>query len=976
MVSNLLRLLSVGLVVGTISEAHADILTPSFSHSPGFYDEPVQLSIDVDHPEAEIYYTTDGSEPSQDDYRYEGPLKLDSREGDPNVISEIPTNSLNEGHPYRENWVPPQGEVFKINVIRARAFLEDDTAGEIASASYLIDPDSENGRRYTMPVVSIHSDPDNFFDDEKGIYVEGQTGANFHQRGREWERPVHIEFFEEDGTMGFGQDAGIRIHGGTTRNRPRKSLRLYARSDYGKTWFNYPIFTDKPVPRYKRFILRNSGNDWSEAVFRDAYLQRLIQYNTEIDVQYSRPAIVFLNGEYWGIHNIRDRYDGRYLESHYGVDPDRITIMENNAGFDKGSEEGAADYDDFYKFVTEKPMSLFFNYEEVQDMMDVDNFIDYQILHIFTRNTDWPGNNKRYWKYLDGTTEADMPEGQDGRWRWMAFDLDFGFGQQFDYVYNSGAPYGDNNPFHNTIAFAMEDDGPDWPNPPWSTALLRNLMENGTFRNTFINRFANHLNTSFHPDRATALLDSMKSLYQPEMEEHIKRWTEPDYAYWQNDLSIMRDFAENRADAMFDHLNDYFNLNGTQPISLDVNDKRGGRIVLNGMEISSGIEGIDAPAYPWEGTYFSGEPITLVARPEAGYEFTGWSGDISESADTVEVSLDEFTSIYANFRETEDFEGDEMNPPAYDMKEGSYRFDYWSVTEPEGSFPDNMVFQQSSVNDPTLNTEMTDPYFIPYVDEENNEYHADDQDKVGYPYSLTGRTRINGLGEEGISLINTGRGRDLGAVVLALDTRQADELAIHWLAETRAENSRKYNIRLQYRIGMQNGWDDVLDQNGQIVEYERSYSGHKQIFDDIPFPEDAYGHSYVQLRWKYYYTGNRVTEDFGRRDELRIDDIEIEALSMQGAEPEESPHTFTLKENYPNPFNPTTRIVYELHQNTEVDIEIFSIDGRLLYEHNLGEQQPGLQSYEFDGSGLSSGVYLYRVHAGGESQTQKMTLVK
>ena len=960
-------------------KAYADlteVLTPQFSEPSGFYGSSFELSIEVDHATAQIYYTTDGSEPDQNSIPYEGPITLDSREGEPNDISEIPTNSFGPDHVNRAGWRPPQGEIFKINVIRARAFLDDGTTGEIASASYLIDPESEDGQRYTMPVISILTDPGNFFDDEIGIYVEGETGQNFHQRGREWERPAYIEFLEPDGQIGFGQDAGVRIHGGSSRDRPKKSLRVYARSDYSKTWFNYPIFKDKPVPRYKRFLLRNSGNDWSEALFRDAYMQRLIQNNTDTDVQHSRPAIVFLNGEYWGIHNLRDRYDRRYLESHYGVDPDRITMLQNNAVLDNGIEEGIPDYEELYSFITENPMAESGYYDQLFDRMDIPNFIDYYIMHIYSRNTDWPGNNQRFWKYLDGTTEVDMPFAQDARWRWMIFDLDFGFGLQFDYVANNAEAYGDNDPYHNTLAFALEEEGPDWPNPPWSTALLRNMLENETFRDSFVNRFANHLNTSFRPDQATAILDSMKAVYEPEVEENYHRWNEPSYSHWENDIEVMRNFAEQRAGAMFEILDEHFDLNGTEEITVDVNQPGRGSVEINGMPLNSSVDGIDDPALPWTGRYFREIPVTLTAEADAGYAFTGWTGDVSDTSDTLVVTLGEALTLYANFEESAEFEGDEMNPVAYDFSDGSYRFNYWSETEPEGSFPDHMVFQQSSVNDPTLNTEMTDPYFIPYVDEDNNAYHDDDQDKIGYPYMLTGRTRINGLGEDGISMINTGRGRDLGAAVMALNTRDAEELKIHWTAETRDQNSRMYNIRLQFRIGLQGEWHDVRGANGEIVEYERNVTGHEEEFNNIPFPEDGYGHSYVQLRWKYYYTGSRVTEESGQRDELRIDDIEVEVVSMLASGRDDLPQTFTLKENYPNPFNPVTRIEYELHQPAEVEIQVYSVDGRLVSETNLGEQQPGMQYFEFDGSGLSSGVYLYRVRAGGEERTQKMTLIK
>lgn len=375
----------VGLPLGIFGQA-PDV---QFSHVPGFYDEPIVLEIQTDGS-AIIHYTTDGSVPTATDPVYQSGLFLDDRTGDENVISIIPTNNIGLSNPYREGWRPPMSEVQKCHIIRAVAITPSGEAGSVASATFCVDPNG--AQRYTLPVVSLVAEQDSLFGFERGIYVPGVTGGNYFQRGDDWEREVHVSFFEADGSLGFQQDAGVRIHGGTTRSRPRKTLRLYAKSEYGNSWFDYPVFPDKPISRYKRLLLRNSGNDWSESLFRDAYMQALVKENTKLDIQYSRPVIVFINGEYWGIHNVRDRLDDRYLQSHYQLDEERVCILEGNAELDTGEPACRTSYVEMISFIESRNMADPDNFAQASLMMDMDNYIDYLTLQIYTRNTDWPGN--------------------------------------------------------------------------------------------------------------------------------------------------------------------------------------------------------------------------------------------------------------------------------------------------------------------------------------------------------------------------------------------------------------------------------------------------------------------------------------------------------------------------------------------------------------------------------------------------------
>jgi len=170
---------------------------------------------------------------------------------------------------------------------------------------------------------------------------------------------------------------------------------------------------------------------------------------------------------------------------------------------------------------------------------------------------------------------------------------------------------------------------------------------------------------------------------------------------------------------------------------------------------------------------------------------------------------------------------------------------------------------QSDMNDPGLNDPLLFPYYIPHTD-----YHQDDIATIGFPYNNTRRTRINGLGEDGISFINTGRDRDLGGMVLALDTRNVTDATLDWLGGTVLQNERTYAIRLQYRTAPDQLFMDLTN-NNQIVEYMTGNDNDVELFENIHLPAEALGKAYVQLLWKYYH----VEGDSGPRAELRLDNI-------------------------------------------------------------------------------------------------------
>jgi hypothetical protein len=614
----------------------------TFSQPDGFYSSPFNLSISSPDEGVTIRYTLDGSEPTVGSALYQDPLHIAGRIGQPNTISMIPTNNNPDpGPPYFEGWQVPVGEVYKTTVVRAKAFHSDAPETPAFTYSYLVDNLAQN--RYTLPVFFLNTDAAHLFDNETGFYVHGNdpNNPNFFQDG--WERPASLTFFEKNGLFAFKEDVGIRLNGNTTRSRPRKSFRIMAKGQYGNSWINYQLFPDKETDIYKRFILRNSGNDWDFTVFRDGLFQYLAK-NMHVETQYYRPSIVFINGEYWGIHNIRDKYDHRYIFAKYGIEESEMTILGDNSVYKWGDYAGKNHYDNLVTFIQNNNLQQTANYTYVTDRMDIESFIDFQLIHIFVKNTDWPGNNALYWRYRrDDYAPAEGV--RDGRWRWMILDTDFGFDLPFFYV--AGL---DKGAAHNTLAFATEPNGPNWPNPQWSTLMLRKLLNNTGFRDKFITRYADLLNTTFSANHLIHVIDSIGNLLAPEMEEHINRWRRPvTVEEWNHNVQVLRDFATQRPDYQFDHLKQKFGLSNPVNLTLNLSHDTHGYIRTNTVDIKPSTMGVPATPYPWTGQYFPGIPLELEAHPMPGYMFSHWSGASSASTSKITLILTGNTQLTAHF---------------------------------------------------------------------------------------------------------------------------------------------------------------------------------------------------------------------------------------------------------------------------------------------------------------------------------------
>lgn len=576
------------------------------------------------HPDsvAVIRFRLDGGVPREAGEEYLDTLHLS--ELPPSRLMHIPTNPW-EAHTGGFGWHPPEGEFPAGLVVRARAYRPDFIPSLPVTVTHL---DLEGD----LPVLLLSVDSLDFFGDSAGIYVPGRLfhelgwdwtnpyggHANYFQDGPAWERPAHLDIRMPGGAR-HQQHIGVRIHGGGTRALPQKSLRIYARGGYGLDHIPMDFFQDGRN-QHRRLILRNSGQDavFRTTMLRDAVIHQILS-PLRLETQASRPSLVFLNGEFWGIHNIRERYDDDYLLLAYGIPTQDLDILENNLVPESGDY---LHYHDLIQFLQAHDPAEDSVYAELCRRLDPDNYMDAQIAQIYSANYDWPGNNVIYWRKRTDQFIPDAPYGHDGRWRWMIKDTDMGFGLW------DGEGYA-----FNMLEQATEEDGPDWPNPSWSTFLFRKTLRHPGFRDAFITRFCDLLNTAFHPHRAQLLLNRYAERIEPHMPLHLRRWQRPDsMEAWRSNLEIMRDFALKRPIFQRQHLREFFDLAEPAIVTLQVSHPDHGHIRINTVAIHPSTAGVPAMPWPWTGAYFQGLPIELEAIPAPGYRFTHWSGSVERDS--------------------------------------------------------------------------------------------------------------------------------------------------------------------------------------------------------------------------------------------------------------------------------------------------------------------------------------------------------
>jgi hypothetical protein len=548
------------LSFSTYGQAQVNQPVLSFSHSSGFYKGTINLSIYFPVEKAKIYYTTDGTAPTNKSELYTSPVQIEQ------------TTTLQAIAIYNKG---------------------QKSAREVLTF-FINEPETK------FPVISICIEPNKLFDNKSGIFRKGPNAAKENPyRGANYylniEIPCHVEIFETPDSNGircpvFRGRLGFAVFGGVSRIFPQKSIALYAREKYGNNKISHNIFPDLPFKNYKRLVLRNSGSDYGETHFRDAFITSLGKEMGQ-DVQAYRPSLVFINGRYWGILNIREKLTTHYIEQHFGVNKDSIDLMEHAHRVMAGSREH---YMRMQAYMRKHNLKEKRHFDKVASMMDIDNFMEYQIIQIYADNQD-AGGNIKFWR----------PQQPGGRWRWLLFDTDFGFGH-----YNKGGYK------FNTLKMFIDADGPHWPNPPWSTYNLRMLLKNKNFRQKFVKRFCDRLNSTFESTHALNRIDSMAAYIYPELGRHWKRW-ELNPKDWHFRVNQMREFARYRPVYMRKFLKEEFPEIGEE-VSLNINVVGNGTVILNHVITVNKT---------FSAVYFKNMSVQLTAQANTNATFSHWEID-------------------------------------------------------------------------------------------------------------------------------------------------------------------------------------------------------------------------------------------------------------------------------------------------------------------------------------------------------------
>ncbi|MEO0041318.1 MAG: hypothetical protein RL329_766 [Bacteroidota bacterium] len=559
----------------------------------GRFNAPIAVTLASPTAGATIYYTLDGSDPTTNSSVYNAPI------------------AINASTP-----------------LRAKTVVSGLTASKTMTHTYLFNVS------HTFPIVALSFKNSDFFHPDTGLYI---------QYTRPIEVKINLELFEPNqSTAAFSLPLATEIQGATSAALPQKSLEIKAKNAVGTPVIPYALFPDLPYTAYKRFVLHNSGQDWGVTQFRDALVSGLFRETQDLNgflrkpetyMQGFRPAVVYFNGQYWGIHNIRERMTAPYIEQHFNWTSTQYDLIENDITLFEIKNGDSIAWTQFRNEImgsianpTPDQYASDAAFAALSNKMDMQNFIDYTIINLYMDNQDWATNNMRRFKQRNAT----------GKWRWLCFDFDFTMGLFTPQGWNTG------DASQNSL-FKLR-------NPPFAgytePVLFEKCLRNPTFRRRFINRMADMMNSAFLPNRILSRVNEFEALYRPEIAKHAQRWGTPFFPdTWNPNLQRMRDFANARPNFVYNHFQQGLpnDITGSNNLNLNVSPADGGSLQLNTLTLAGN-------RLPFNGRYFTGVPIPLKAIPAAGYEFAGWADTSYGTSDSLNIVLYGPLTMTANFR--------------------------------------------------------------------------------------------------------------------------------------------------------------------------------------------------------------------------------------------------------------------------------------------------------------------------------------
>ncbi len=618
---------------GVLNEVVASKLNEvTFSHDAGIYEKAFSLTLKAKDG-YKIYYTTDGSDPSVATNK--------SRKLYSSGIMLSDTSAMGWG-PLTRSWsAPTVSTQVGGHVIKAYATNGTDST-DVFTNTYFITDDL---KKLGVTIMSI-SMPNEEVIGDKGFYNNYMVIPGNITSGRNRGTGI-IEFFDPDGNRVGNSRVEMAVSGNGSSGLPMKSLRLYFKGannqDAGlQSDLNYDIFGGlakdqhgQAITSFSRIMIRNSGNDCGHSYIRDAYMQRVCG-DLNVDIMASVSTLVFINGEFWGVYNMRERYSPEYVESHYGIDKENVAIIESdysqvhsntNAPYvvSSGLEGDADPFNAMVDYMRSHNLAEQQHYDYVANLMDIDSFIDMWVTRLYFNARDWPENNVKVWR----NRNPEDPSGFNTKWHFTLLDMDMGLGYFPAY---DGA-----NTSENANFFA----GFITHSPSVCASMMRSLLQNQGFRNQFIARYYEVVKYHFTPEYLNAEFDAFYAERTPLTSLQAGRWGYSS-STWQQQVGMIRSFINNRQDYALRYFYDHFGISES-----DITNLTQQRVTLGFQESRVDVT-VDGKAVQ------SGHVITLekdqtvtlrikaVAKP--GYVITGIAYvDVDGKVQSVESAEASFT---------------------------------------------------------------------------------------------------------------------------------------------------------------------------------------------------------------------------------------------------------------------------------------------------------------------------------------------
>jgi len=517
-------------------------------------------------------------------------------------------------------------------VLRCRVFVAGSYPSEEVIRTYVF------GQAPTVAALFVTTDPLSMFSPDTGLYMTGngasmmdpKKGANFWSNR---ELPVYVELFEPGSpkTPAFGIMGDYKISGQYSRAKEKKSFSITLREEYGNKRLKYPLFPDYPeLKKFKAFSLRNFGNNSGDDYVRD----RLGTSMTEglgVDYQRGRYVVVYYNGKYYGVHDLRERNNEYYYETKYGYDPNDIDLIATtSSGANEASTGSAADYKSMISWLQSNDLTSDANYQKIADQVDIDNFINYMQAEMFLNNSDWPHNNVKKWRVAS----------QKGKWRWFLYDTDFGFGVSyntqngnvFSYVTNPNGTSGMGMMPGMGIGGGQQTGG----SISEYTILINRLLGNAGFKNAFINRFCVLLSMNFSAERLLKRIDELQSQVQAEIANDAAFWGY-NTADMSSNLEKIKNYAQTRQQTIMNEMQQYFSLGETAAVTISAQGS--GKVLVHNLTLDQSSLTVN---------FYRDVPVTVTALPNTGAVFGGWNDGVQEATRTFNPG--EVTTITATFK--------------------------------------------------------------------------------------------------------------------------------------------------------------------------------------------------------------------------------------------------------------------------------------------------------------------------------------